>query len=332
MHTTTPTSTWRSLCGLLHSLMLALLLAGPASAGTPPTALPACRPLVDALNSDGTLKAGQRGSFDAQGYTLGTDAATGRPTFRPASTRGTLGAGDEHWQDGFGLQGTGGSILAVARAANGNLYVGGQFGTAGGMAASYVARWNGTSWNALGTGLNGIVRALAVDGSGQVYAGGAFSTAGGVAANNVARWNGTAWSALGTGLNSNVLALAAPGTSRLYVGGGFRTVGDGSKVTANFGIYNNVVPTGTAPAGLAAEVAVYPNPAAQSVSVELPAALRGQAATAELVDALGRVVRAYALPAGQAMHSLPLTDVPAGVYALRLRTAAGRVNRQLVVE
>jgi hypothetical protein len=44
------------------------------------------------------------------------------------------------------------------------------------------------------------------------------------------------------------------------------------------------------------------------------------------------VVRAYALPAGPAAHSLPLTDIAAGVYTLRLSTEAGRVSRKLVVE
>ena len=32
------------------------------------------------------------------------------------------------------------------------LYAGGQFTTAGGVSANYIAQWNGSSWSALGSG------------------------------------------------------------------------------------------------------------------------------------------------------------------------------------
>ena len=64
------------------------------------------------------------------------------------------------------------------------LYAGGDFTTAGGVAANHIAKWDGASWSALGSGMNGSTSyALAVfdDGSGPaLYAGGAFTTAGGV--------------------------------------------------------------------------------------------------------------------------------------------------------
>ncbi|MDO7851691.1 putative Ig domain-containing protein [Hymenobacter convexus] len=89
---------------------------------------------------------------------------------------------------------------------------------------------------------------------------------------------------------------------------------------------------GTASAALAAQVAVFPNPASKAVFVELPAALRRVAVTAALVDALGRVVLQQQLPAGLTTHTLPLTDVATGVYSLRLQTSAGAVVKKLVVE
>ena len=58
------------------------------------------------------------------------------------------------------------------------------------MPANYIAKWNGSAWSALGSGMNGAVYALAVDGAGNLYAGGEFTTAGGVTP--TASPNGTA--------------------------------------------------------------------------------------------------------------------------------------------
>src|SRR3990170_6821721 len=82
------------------------------------------------------------------------------------------------------------------------LYVGGEFLEAGGVVLNNVAKWNGTSWAPLGSGVSGYVYALAVfdDGNGPaLYAGGDFSVAGVVLAHNVAKWDGTSWSPLGDG-------------------------------------------------------------------------------------------------------------------------------------
>jgi hypothetical protein len=129
---------------------------------------------------------------------------------------------------GGGSYGTTVSALAVSGS---DLYAGGNFTWAGGGAANYVAKWNGSSWSALGSGIGGVsapfVSALAVSGN-DLYVGGAFTTAGGSAANYVAKWDGSSWSALGSGLNGPA-ALAVSG-SDLYVGGSFTTAG-GSAAT-----------------------------------------------------------------------------------------------------
>jgi hypothetical protein len=89
---------------------------------------------------------------------------------------------------------------------------------------------------------------------------------------------------------------------------------------------------GTTSAALAAQVAVFPNPAGKSVFVELPARVSRQAVEATLVDGLGREVLRQVLPAGVPTHTLPLVAVPSGVYLLRLQTQAGTVVKKLVVE
>jgi hypothetical protein len=92
------------------------------------------------------------------------------------------------------------------------LIAAGSFSYAGGMPASHIAQWDGSTWSPLGSGLDGAVHALAAGrtatGSPLLYAGGEFAYAGSVAASNIARWDGTCWSALGAGVDDEVLALA----------------------------------------------------------------------------------------------------------------------------
>ncbi|MEO6349144.1 MAG: hypothetical protein ABIP53_00650, partial [Candidatus Limnocylindrales bacterium] len=130
--------------------------------------------------------------------------------------------------NGPGVGAIGGSVNAIV--VDGvDVYVGGGFTNVAGIAeADNVARWNGTTWSALGStsALNLPVFAMA-DFQGSLIVGGSFTNAGGVAAaDNVARWNGAAWSALGSNesgdgaLSAEVAALLVA-NEVLYVGGSF---------------------------------------------------------------------------------------------------------------
>ncbi len=75
------------------------------------------------------------------------------------------------------------------------LYAGGHFSTAGGALANGIAKWDGTTWTPLGSGMNvsssRAVTSLTVfdDGTGRaLYAGGSFTTAGGIASRGIAKW------------------------------------------------------------------------------------------------------------------------------------------------
>jgi hypothetical protein len=120
--------------------------------------------------------------------------------------------------------------LVRALAVSGSdVYVGGYFTQAGGVAANRVARFDTVTqtWSSLGSGaangVDGGVFALAVSGS-DVYLGGHFGQAGGAVANWVSRFDTVTqtWSSLGSGetnrVNSFVNALAVSG-SDVYVGG-----------------------------------------------------------------------------------------------------------------
>jgi hypothetical protein len=120
-------------------------------------------------------------------------------------------------------------VDAIAIAANGDVYVGGEFDTAGGVTANNIARWDGSAWHSMGTGVAGTyhsVNAIAISGN-DVYVGGSFTTAGGNPASRVAKWNGSSWSPLLGGANDEVDAIAIVGTS-VYIAGTFDSVHDTS--------------------------------------------------------------------------------------------------------
>ena len=119
------------------------------------------------------------------------------------------------------------------------LIAAGNFTTAGEVAANRIARWDGTAWHTLGTGLNSAVYALTTfdpDGAAhqpaQLIAAGLFTSAGGVTANRIARWDGSTWQPLGAGMNFGVRALTTfdpdgdgPQASQLIAAGNFTTAG-----------------------------------------------------------------------------------------------------------
>ena len=128
------------------------------------------------------------------------------------------------------------------------LYVTGVFFLAGGIEVNHIAKWDGTQWSALGTGLIqnpiipiGLSLQVFDDGSGDaLYVGGAMWRAGSVDALGIARWSNGEWTDVGggikpfppmppTGYNPGVSALAVyddGGGEGLYIGGSLDGVGD----------------------------------------------------------------------------------------------------------
>jgi trimeric autotransporter adhesin len=212
-----------------------------AEAVVAPPAMAPARGLADLLDDEGrlTLPEGFNGSIDPTGFDLrlGKDGA---PRF--LAKRGAIDA-DMRWRDGFSQNGCNGPIAAIAVGPVGELYLGGDFLSCGGVAANHVIRFDPDSgvWSALGSGggqgVSHAVTALAVLGN-EVYVGGLFTQANvgaAIEANHIARWDGTGWSPLGqiegSGTNDGVLALAVRG-SDLYVGGSFTQVNVGAVALA----------------------------------------------------------------------------------------------------
>ncbi|MFO8029611.1 MAG: T9SS type A sorting domain-containing protein [Cyclonatronaceae bacterium] len=199
------------------------------------------KPLAELLRSDGTpdLSAGFNGSVDVSGYRLDTDD-NGAPRFvsdasvmsdgspiHPEILENDPADDDIYWENLFG--GHYEAEINVIVLVDGNLYVGGKFERIGGIEANNIAKWDGESWYALGSGieddhyLNASVHALAVMGD-DLYAGGWFDRAGGQQANHIAKWDGENWSDLDEGLNGHVRAFAVAGDT-LYAGGDFTIAG-----------------------------------------------------------------------------------------------------------
>jgi len=120
-------------------------------------------------------------------------------------------------------------VNAIAIDEGGNVYIGGSFNSVSGVAnTKYIAKWDGTAWSALSTGLNNFVYALAFAPNGDLYIGGLFTNADGTYGDYLCykRPDENVFKRVGMSeLNGNVYALAFDMQGRLYVGGEFTAIG-----------------------------------------------------------------------------------------------------------
>ena len=106
-----------------------------------------------------------------------------------------------------------------------DLIAAGPFDDAGGVPVNHIARWDGASWSALGSGLQGFANAM-TNYNGELVVAGLFGSAGGVTVNNIARWNGASWQPLGSpaGINGPVFGVTVY-NGELIAAGEFSTAG-----------------------------------------------------------------------------------------------------------
>lgn len=89
---------------------------------------------------------------------------------------GSMGTGLDYYVEGSAVY-------------NDQVYVTGQFDSAGNTEVNHVAYWNGSSWRPLGSGVNSDAGVLCVYDD-DLILGGWITTAGGNGANYIASWDG----------------------------------------------------------------------------------------------------------------------------------------------
>jgi hypothetical protein len=122
-----------------------------------------------------------------------------------------------------------------------SIYAMGHFTTIDGAARQLIAKYTGSAWYPLGSGLASITvgledNAMAVTKSGLLYVGGNFSAAGGVSlADHFATWNGTSW--------------IAPSIDLPWAGTVYGLMADGDDIYIGFDTEDDAIISGLAPTG-----------------------------------------------------------------------------------
>ncbi len=245
--------------------------------------------------------------------------------------------------NGLGQAGSSEAYVTTMAIKDSILYVGGNFGFAGGSTARRVAKWNiaQEKWysfvdNTRRNGIDSIPTTMTLDGNGNLYIGGLFNNAGVAAARHVAKWHeaDSTWSALGSGINGLPLSMAAQG-KYVYVGGVFTQAG--VKPSINFArwidsaivVPKDTVPEDTntvsAPARIeytSAALTAMPNPASGSTNINFTVPVSGLC-TVDVRNVHGETVATLVserLEEGTYTVRWNAAGMPDGVYFCNLRS------------
>ena len=147
------------------------------------------------------------------------------------------------------------------------------------------------------------------------------------------------WVQAGGGSQSDFGIAIALSSQGLYVGGlvgapaSFAPLAlpAGGGTSAGLLASLGAVALATAPAALLAGLSLWPNPAHNRATVQLPAVPGSTTATLTLLNALGRAIRTQTATTNSKAE-LDLSGLAPGLYAVRMQAGGSNVTRRLVVE
>jgi len=135
------------------------------------------------------------------------------------------------------------TIYDIDLDSTGNVYASGSFYKIGGEFIYRFAKWNGSTWSAVGsasqfsssTELNKIY----IDGSNNIYVVGEFTRDDSGLGNNIAYWNGSSWSNLSQGVNGVLETVYKANSGNLYIGGQLKSIVETSTTMNYITKWNN---------------------------------------------------------------------------------------------
>jgi hypothetical protein len=252
-----------------------------------------------------------------------------------------------HWNgtswSAFGpITGSLGSSINALLLSGTNLYVGGVFKTAGGVSVNGIAKWDGSTWSALGTGVSpSAINSMVASGT-DIIVGGGFSTAGGlVNGKGIARWDGAGWSTLGSGMTfgswdgtSGVISALATSSNSLFVGGSFTSIG--GKWSNYFARWNETI-TGVEEtkqhlSAFSLEQN-YPNPFKQTTKIRYELTYNLMV-TLKVYDLFGKEIKTLVheiQPAGTYDVNFNASGIVPGIYVYTLQAGSSGIMKKMII-
>lgn len=261
--------------------------------------------------------------FVAGGFTL----ANGKSVNKIVSWDGT------DWKSpGIGITSSSGASIIYALAVyKDELYATGVFNQVGGKSATNIAKWDGTNWTAVGSGIDkpGLTLTVLND---ELYVGGLFKNAGNKPTNYLAKWNGTDWISFENSTSNTISTLVGLQKKNSIIAGGLFSkagtvsVNNIAELSFTTGINEN-----NNKSNETLNFNVYPNPFSSSCTISLSDNLAAsQNVCIVLYNILGLEVRKINLK-GQKEIRISRENLPDGIYYASFIHNGNRLSTKKII-
>ncbi|SFB08361.1 delta-60 repeat domain-containing protein/Por secretion system C-terminal sorting domain-containing protein, partial [Flavobacterium swingsii] len=222
-------------------------------------------------------------------------------------------------------------VFAIAIQPDGKILVGGYFTTYKGVTQNYIIRLNSdgskdSTFN-IGTGFNSIVDDIAIQSDGKILVGGSFTTYQGVTQNGIIRLNsdGTKDTTFntGTGFNDFVSTITIQTDGKILVGGNFTTYQGNNQSAMLIGLHSGLI-LATENFSDSNRFGIYPNPVKDILTIN---SLDNDVITAvKIHDLQGKLIQETA------STTIPLSNLSAGIYMVKVTTEKGEETKKFIKE